>query len=166
MPLLLALAVHASVGSTPAYADGPEYVDRVVQLSNVERQKAGLQPLVKNMQLAIAAQQYAELLAGSYCIGHECGPVPDIAGRDERAGYVNWTAVGENIAAGQPTPETLVQEWMSSPEHRSLLLNPAYSEIGVGFSAGRGTFGNYWTQELGARGAPAPDPASDDDSGD
>jgi len=40
--------------------------------------------------------------------------------------------VGENIAAGQLSPEEVVQAWMDNPPHRAVILNADFHEIGIG----------------------------------
>ena len=134
-------------------------VSRVIELTNVERQKAGLAPLAPQTNLTQAAGAYAGLLAATGCFAHTCGPVPDFSQRLIQAGYSNWTGLAENIAAGQRTPEAVVEAWMNSAGHRANILNPAYTEIGVGLATG-GSMGMYWAQEFGARrGVSAPAPA-------
>src|SRR5919109_1185606 len=75
------------------------------------------------------------------------GPAHD---RDAVAGYTGWSAIGENIAAGYPTPEAVVAGWMSSPGHRANILSPNFTEIGIGLAQG-GKYGSYWTQDFGTR---------------
>src|SRR5688500_16936545 len=58
--------------------------------------------------------------------------------------------MAKNIAAGQRTPEAVVQAWMESPGHRANILNSRYTEIGVGLATG-GRMGMYWAQSFGAR---------------
>jgi uncharacterized protein YkwD len=123
---------------------------RVLELTNAERQRAGLAPLVLSPQLSQAAQRYSEVLSTDGCFGHTCGPVPEMVQRVSQAGYDGWTNVGENIAAGYPSPEAVVAGWMASPGHRENILSPAYHEIGLGL-AGGGQLGAYWTQEFGSR---------------
>ena len=162
------LSLHVGVAAAAPLDDGG-YVARVLDLTNAERQKAGLPPLSLNPQLGTAAQNYSQVLASTGCFEHTCGPVPDFAERDAQAGYSGWTAVGENIAAGYQTPESVVSGWMDSPGHRANILSPKYTEIGIGLVSGGGKFGTYWTQEFGARpGAVlnfAPLPAPSDDAG-
>src|SRR5919199_4055555 len=143
------LSFHTSAAAA-APQDEAGFTTRVVDLTNAERQKAGLAPLAANAQLANAAQAYSEVLASTGCFEHTCGPVPDFAERDVQAGYTGWTAIGENIAAGYPSPEAVVAGWMASPGHRANILNPDYRELGVGLSSG-GKYGAYWTQEFGVR---------------
>jgi uncharacterized protein YkwD len=148
------MAAHA------APLDATATTARVLDLTNAERQKAGLPPLVLNTQLSQAAQQYSQVLSRDSCFAHTCGPVPDMVQRVLQAGYGNWSAVGENIAAGYTSPEALVAGWMNSPGHRANILSPKYREIGIGLVNG-GKYGAYWTQDFGSRwGAdPAPAPA-------
>ena len=58
---------------------------------------------------------------------------------------VKFSAAGENIAMGQQTPEAVMNSWMNSPGHRSNILNPTYTELGVGL-AKDSTGKCYWTQ--------------------
>lgn len=139
----------------PAFADGapanaPTLTNRVLELTNSERARAGLSALSVSPQLSQAAQQYSNVLSTDACFAHTCGPVPDLTQRDAQVGYDGWTAVGENIAAGYPTPEAVVAGWMNSQGHRENILSRGYSEIGLGLAAG-GKYGSYWTQEFGNR---------------
>ncbi len=58
------------------------------------------------------------------------------------AGYIRegrrW-AVGETLAwgtFGRATPRRTVQNWMDSPPHRRVLLDPRYRDVGVGAAYG------------------------------
>jgi uncharacterized protein YkwD len=150
--LAACVASLAALGGRPVAPVGAAADDaaQIVELTNVERQKAGLPPLVANLELEAAARSYAGVLAGGECWAHTCGPEPDFAKRAQAAGYSGWTTLGENLAAGQRSPESAVAAWMESPAHRANILNPAFAEIGVGTALG-GRMGIYWTQEFGAR---------------
>jgi uncharacterized protein YkwD len=148
--LLLLITVSADVVSA-APSDSREFATGVLELTNAERTRAGLSPLTSNPQLQEAARSYSEVLALSGCFGHTCGPLPDIAERDRRAGYTGWTSLGENIASGYPNPEAVVAGWMASPMHRANILSPDYTEIGVSVSRNEGQSGVNWTQEFGSR---------------
>jgi uncharacterized protein YkwD len=144
---------------------GDSMVARVLDLTNAQRRQAGLGPLSLSTQLSEAAQKYSQVLASSGCFEHTCGPVPNFVDRIGQSGYSGWTSLGENIAAGYPTPEAVVGGWMASPGHRENILSPSYSEVGIGLVSGIGQLGTYWTEEFGTRpGAPPDDdpaPASD-----
>lgn len=148
--LTIIVALHA-VPVAAAPLDAPAHTLRVLELTNAERQRAGLPPLVLNPQLTDAAQSYSQVLAVSGCFEHTCGPVPNFADRAAQAGYTGWNSLGENIAAGYTTPEDVVKGWMNSPGHRANILSPKFTEMGVGLVNGGGTYGSYWTEEFGAR---------------
>jgi len=66
------------------------------------------------------------------------------------AGYA-WSALGENIAAGQSTVEIVVDGWMKSDGHCANLMNANFREIGAACVAGNAntTYRTYWTQDFG-----------------
>src|SRR5436305_1135458 len=82
------------------------------------QRQAGLASLVLSPQLNDAALGYAQVLASGDCFAHTCGPIPDFGVRFRDVGYTGWSAIAENIAAGYPTPEAVVDGWMASPGHR------------------------------------------------
>lgn len=58
---------------------------------------------------------------------------------------ISYQAAGENIAKGQKTPQEVVTGWMNSEGHRKNILNPSYTELGVGYAtSSNGTA--HWTQ--------------------
>jgi uncharacterized protein YkwD len=150
-PLLATVLTFQAAVAAAAPQGDAGFVARVVELTNAERQEAGLAPLALNPQLGSAAQGYTQVLATTGCFEHTCGPVPDLAERDAQAGYIGWTTIGENIAAGYSTPEAVVAGWMASPGHRANILSSEFTEIGIGLVSGEGKFGTYWTQEFGTR---------------
>jgi len=52
-------------------------------------------------------------------------------------------ALGENLAKGQLTVEEVVRDWMNSEAHRVNILQPMFTEVGVGI------FRNMWVQNFG-----------------
>ena len=149
---LVLASIMTSTGVAAAEpADTDSFALRVLELTNAERQNAGLAPLTLNSELADSAQTYSEILASSGCFAHTCGPVPNFADRDGEAGYTDWTSIGENIAGGYPTPEAVVAGWMASPGHRENILSARFTESGIGVASGGGQSGMYWTQEFGTR---------------
>ena len=66
-----------------------------------------------------------------------------------RAGYL-WRITGENIAAGQLSPEAAVAGWIKSPGHCENLMNEGYTEMGVAGAVNpTSKMGFYWAQEFG-----------------
>ncbi|WP_096200329.1 CAP domain-containing protein [Bacillus sp. FJAT-45350] len=54
-------------------------------------------------------------------------------------------SVGENLHGGYNTPELALESLMNSPGHRANILNPNWTEVGVGYAQG-GNVGHYWVQ--------------------
>ena len=69
--------------------------------------------------------------------------------RVERAGY-SWRSVGENIAAGYFSVESVMQAWIDSPGHCRNLMSPLFEEFGFGYVEGNANsaYPNYWTQNF------------------
>jgi uncharacterized protein YkwD len=129
-----------------------DFVNRVLELTNQQRSKYGLPPLVLSQNLTKSAEWKAEDMATRNYFEHLDYSGHDFVDRANENGYGDWVFLGENIAAGQRSPEEVVQEWMESPEHRENILKRSYHEIGIGFaSEGHSSFGRYWVQEFGAR---------------
>jgi uncharacterized protein YkwD len=124
---------------------------RIVDLTNVERQKAGLAPLVVNPQLMQAAQIQSGNMARLGIMSHELPGTaqPTLTDRAAAVGY-NYTTLGENIAFNYPDADAVVAGWMASPGHRANILNGSFTEIGV--SVAYDAQGQpYYTQVFGSR---------------
>jgi len=107
-------------------------------------------PLVPSDTLQRAALAHARDMAERSILSHggDDGSTP--AERATRAGY-RWHVVGENIAAGQSTPELVVAEWVRSPRHCSNLMSVDFSEMGIAYAVEpRSAKGIYWVQMFGA----------------
>ncbi|MEU0374478.1 CAP domain-containing protein [Streptomyces sp. NPDC006283] len=121
-------------------------VDRILQLVNQERAKAGLSPMTLNPLLSRAAQGHSDEMARTGIYRHT-GPDGSSPGdRIKQAGYSSsmWA---ENIHHRKDSPEIIMADWMKSPGHRANILNANLKEIGIGMDAS----GSYWTQNFGAR---------------
>ena len=61
---------------------------------------------------------------------------------------------GENLAAGQESPEAVVVGWMNSASHRANVLHPLAKEIGIGYTVRSDDptgYVTYYVMEVGAR---------------
>lgn len=120
---------------------------RVVELTNVERGKAGCGPVHTDDRLDKAAQGHSADMAARGYFSHETPEGLDPWERAAAAGYT--TPTGENIAAGQRTAEEVTEAWMNSPGHRANILNCGSRAIGMGLA--RSADGQpYWTQMFGS----------------
>lgn len=115
------------------------YEKEVVRLVNIEREKANVAPLEMNEGLQnatdIRAKELNTLFSHDRPDGTTCFTVLKEVG-------VLGSAMGENIAQGQRTPEEVVNAWMNSPGHRSNILNSNFTQIGVGYDS----TANSWVQ--------------------
>jgi uncharacterized protein YkwD len=147
---VVAVALAQGAGVHPAAAAGADTA-RVVELVNAERAAHGLAPLRTNPQLTDAADAYAGAMASGNFFSHTAPDGSTMTDRDEAAGYTGWVFLGENLAAGQTTPERVVDGWMKSPAHRANVLADEAVEIGIGHAQRAGTrYGTYWAMEIGA----------------
>lgn len=120
--------------------------DQVLQMVNQERTNYGLSPLTANWQLARVARFKSEDMRDSRYFDHhspQYGSPFDMMKNFQ----IIYTAAGENIAAGQTTAEEVMRGWMDSPGHRENILNPQFTQMGIGYAQG-GEMGHYWTQML------------------
>ncbi|WP_245557748.1 CAP domain-containing protein [Deinococcus apachensis] len=105
-----------------------------------------LPPLTRDPQLEVAALAQSAGMALNGYFDHKSG-VDDSTpmGRVQATG-LRPQAVAENIAAGQRTPEEVVQSWLRSPGHCHNIMGD-FSRIGVSYVNRVGSpYLNYWTQ--------------------
>ena len=115
-----------------------------------DRQFGAAPPVAWNAQLAQAALAHSSDMATHRRFSHQGSDGSEAAQRATRAGY-RWRHIGENIAAGQTSPQEAVQGWIDSPGHCANLMNPQFSEMGAGYAVSRVRFPGfpYWTQVFG-----------------
>jgi uncharacterized protein YkwD len=148
-------ALAARVGACTPGADWgtaqQQLAPPVVKLVNAHRSLLGLSQLGTSPTLTASALWKARHMAKYGYFGHD-DPAPPVARtvfqRIAACGYSGaW--VGENIAAGFQTPETVMQAWLLSPGHRANLEAPRWTVIGVGV-ARSSTGVLYWVQDFGS----------------
>ena len=142
--LLLGLA-------SPALAQEcePTFGQRVVELLNQLRIDNGLTPFTVSPQLVIAAQRHSKDMAAKEFLEHDGSDVSTVTSRVEATGY-HWSTVSENIAAGQPLPDSVVASWMRSPSHRANILEPSMKDVGIGYAVADDEYVHYWTSDFAA----------------
>jgi len=120
------------------------YELKVIELTNKERAKYGLKPLKADWDLTeVARYKSLDMLNKNY-FDHQSPTYGSPFDMMEQFG-INYTAAGENIAAGYSTPESVVEGWMNSEGHRENILNGDFTHIGVGYEQG-GYYRHYITQ--------------------
>lgn len=122
------------------------FQNRVVALTNQQRAKYGLPALKMNLELQRMARVKSEDMRNRNYFDHNSPTYGSPFDMMTSFG-ISYSWAGENIAAGQQTPEAVVDAWMKSPGHRANILKREYTEIGCGAALG-GSYGCYWTQEF------------------
>lgn len=132
----------------------------VLRLVNEARRRGGVcgsqrfgstAPLAWNERLAAASLAHSEDMAAKDYFDHVDGSGAKVMQRASGHGY-RWRHVGENIAAGQGSPEQVVAAWLTSPGHCANMLAPQFTEMGVAYAVNpRSAMDIYWTQVLGSR---------------
>lgn len=104
---------------------------QVLELINQHRKEAGVEPLVLGNKLCraanIRAKELEELFSHDRPDGRRCFSV---------FGEVDlnfFGAMGENIAMGYRSSESVVDGWMNSTGHRANILSANYTALGVGY---------------------------------
>lgn len=105
--------------------------------------------LVWNSTLLAAAKGHSADMAQKNYFSHTSQDGRTAGQRITTAGY-NWSAYGENIAAGQTTVEQVMTGWINSPGHCQNLMNPNFREVAVACVRNDAAdYRLYWTMDLG-----------------
>lgn len=132
--------------ATDTESDFDNWGNEVLSLVNEERANYNAPPLKWNDTLAELAENHCKDMISRNFFSHDTpdGKTPFDRMKDIGISYV---MAGENIAAGQTSPKSVMESWMNSPGHRKNILNPDFKYIGIGIAKG-GSYGIYWTQEF------------------
>ncbi|MGN6332476.1 MAG: CAP domain-containing protein [Motilibacteraceae bacterium] len=131
--VLTALAVAGPV--RPAAAQGPGTATILAQV-NASRAAAGLRPLALASDLSSVAYAWSRHLASTSVLGHN----PNLTRQVD-----DWQVVGENVGYG-PTVTDVESAFMNSPRHRANILEPRYTQIGLGVVVDAG--GTSWITQV------------------
>lgn len=106
-------------------------------------------PLEWNCVLAEAAFNHSEDMATVNFFSHNGSDGLDAADRVTNLGY-SYTAVGENIAAGQITVNDVMAGWLSSSGHCVNIMRSNYTELGAALvESSTADYPTYWTADFG-----------------
>ena len=169
---LVAAAGAAAIGivGSPAVAAGDctaasdwgtpraDLAAETVALVNAYRASLGLRTLTIDGALQASAVWKARHMARYEYMTHS-DPAPPVArSAGERMAACGYTAGwGENIAAGYPSPQSVVSAWLASPGHRANIENPSFVAIGTG-AALSGSGWISWAHTFGTSGGSGPPP--------
>ncbi len=116
---------------------------KMLELVNAERKKAGVMPLKPDMTLTKISREKSKDMIDKGYFSHTSptfGSPFDVL----KANGVAYGYAGENLA-GASTVERAHKNLMASPGHRANILNPNYDYVGIGIVDG-GPYGKMYTQ--------------------
>lgn len=166
--IVLTLAVLAALVILPATASAAITLTpkekKVVALINKIRTNRGLAKLSVKPCLVRAARNHSAEMGTKQYFEHDSYSGESFARRLIRFGYkkagFRYWRVGENIAWGgglYATAEVVVDNWMHSKAHRSVILTKTFRNIGIGVKKCGSGFGScsspvfFFTLDLGRR---------------
>ena len=103
---------------------------QILDWTNEDRAKVNAPPLKWNNRLALAARLHSDEMANHKELTHQLKGEPPFTQRLSERG-AKFSGAAENVGYAD-SAEELQGGWMHSPGHRANLLNPVYTEMGVG----------------------------------
>ncbi len=149
--------VVAAAYVAPAPREASSVAERALQLVNDVRARGAVcgkrsfgpaAPLRLAGILSDVASEHATDMAEHNYFDHTDLSGASPADRVRAVGY-RERLVGENIAYGVDSIDEAVQGWLDSPGHCENIMDPRFSEMGIGYAAGTtARRGLYWDQVL------------------
>lgn len=115
---------------------------QLLNAHNHERSIRNVSKLRINPKLQAAAESHAKWMSDNEIISHRGSRGSSVGDRTKDEGHIAIT-IGENIARGYSTIESVMQGWMNSSGHRSNILRSQYIECGLT------KIGRYWCVVFG-----------------
>ena len=139
------LAVLFMLKSVPAFAvrANTTLETQMLYRLNELRLSEGLYPVSSISALEEAAGERAEELIKNY---DHVRPDGSMWHSILNEYSIDYHTAAENIAAGFPTPEDVMDIWENSREHRASMLDGSLSHAGVGHRHIDDEYGHYWVQ--------------------
>ncbi|HWQ29437.1 MAG TPA: CAP domain-containing protein, partial [Negativicutes bacterium] len=132
-------AGNAAAGSGAMSADE----SRILQLVNAERAKNGARALTSSSECTKLARMKSQDMVNKNYFSHQ-SPTYGSPFDMLKSNNVSYMYAGENIAMNQ-TADAAFKAWMNSEGHRKNILNPNFTELGVGIVP-KGNGSNIYTQ--------------------
>ncbi|MEA4849651.1 MAG: CAP domain-containing protein [Clostridiaceae bacterium] len=128
-------------GGTTAAGSGTMSSDesKILQLVNAERAKNGAKALSSSSDCTKLARMKSQDMVNNNYFSHQ-SPTYGSPFDMLKSNNVSYMYAGENIAMNQ-SAEAAFQAWMNSEGHKKNILNPNFTELGVGIaSKGNGSY--------------------------
>ncbi len=115
----------------------PDYEARLTTSINAVRKRYGLRCLRLVPELVRSSDSHSLQMARGGFFAHESQNGASFSARIQRyyrsRGYRYWAAAENILWAGQSIgPNQVVRRWLGSPGHRTILLSPEWTVMGVG----------------------------------
>ncbi len=124
------------------------YINEVLRIVNGYRAAEGIAPLTLSEELTVMSCVRAEEVAWSGDHDHTRPGYKSFKTVFKEAGFETGLA-GENIGWGYATPEAVCEAWKNSRTHYANIMNPEFTQIGIGVAADPDPSGKLcWTQHF------------------
>jgi len=129
---LIALAAAVALAGPLSAFNERRPIERtaLVDAMNRERAAYGLRPLHLEERLNRAAEDRAEDMLEKHYFNHVSPEGMSPFKWVDAEGYA-YREVGENLAVGYKTADSVVNGWMQSPGHRANILGKHYGDVGI-----------------------------------
>lgn len=150
----IASAIYLPMAMTVAppekyLAQNREFEQEILRLINQQRTANNLPALLEDAALTQAARRHAQDMAINHLTGHVGSDSTHSGDRMIQEGFAG-APVGEVVGGGDLTPQSKVQGWMDSPNHRALLLSPDAVFFGSGYYFDAGwLYQRAWVIDIG-----------------
>jgi uncharacterized protein YkwD/uncharacterized membrane protein required for colicin V production len=122
--------MQVNFGQLGQLTPDPEAEERMLQMVNSERQKAGLKPLQMDDQLKQVARAHSMEMFQMGYFAHN-SPVSGSPFDRMKQADITFSVAGENLAYA-PNTEIAHEGLMNSPGHRANILRPEFGKVGIG----------------------------------
>lgn len=125
---------------------------KTIEVVNDVRASHGARALARNEAMMRAARDHAVELAQRGVLDHASSTpgMETFAKRLAAAGAPAWTLAGENLIqlpyVATEVADEAVTGWLGSPGHRAQMIEPTYTDTGVGIA--RDASGNWYIVQL------------------
>jgi uncharacterized protein YkwD len=116
---------------SPPRASG--YAQSIVEAMNQERAAHGLGPLRLESRLSLAAEDRVDDMLAKRYFDHVSPEGVSPFSWVKARGY-RYRLVGENLALGYRSSQSVVSGWMNSRGHRENILKGGFDEVGIAFA--------------------------------
>ncbi len=128
----IAISTAPTTGSISIGNETPQTQELLKQINNA-RATNGISPVTENSLLDKSAKLKADDMIAKNYWSHNAPDGTQWMSFIQQVGYA-YSAAAENLSYGQYRyyPEqTIVNNWLNSPEHKENMLNGRYTEIGI-----------------------------------